>query len=216
MKTSFLTLFLFIGVLALAQDYNTLVKAGNKLYEEGKYDEAELAYREALVENESGAVAQYNLGNALYRQGRAEEAKEAFSKAIDLTDSDQLKAKAHHNMGNVSLDSKKYEEAVKQYKESLKLNPTDDETRVNLTKALRSIRKQDQQQKQQQQKQDQKPEKIEPSEFAKALKARCEALAKEYKFKEAYGLMMQGLEKDKTVAAYGDFIKKLKDVVEML
>ena len=38
----------------------------------------------------------------------------------------------------------------------------------------------------------------------------------ERRYKEAYQLMMDGLKKDPTVAAFQDFIKRIKDVVYIL
>ncbi|MDE5646706.1 MAG: hypothetical protein K2I57_02620, partial [Muribaculaceae bacterium] len=44
------------------------IREGNKLYNDKRYSEAEVAYRKALQENEASEVAMYNLASALIRQ----------------------------------------------------------------------------------------------------------------------------------------------------
>ena len=48
-------------------------------------------------------------------------------------------AQLFHNIGNAQLQQKKFAEAAESFKQSLRLNPTDDETRYNLALALKQI-----------------------------------------------------------------------------
>lgn len=59
-------------------------------------------------------------------------------------------------------------------------------------------------------------DKTEPTEFAIKIKKQADSLVSVFKFSEAYDLMSSGLEKDTTVKTYNDFIKKLKDVKDIL
>lgn len=212
MKTLISIFLITMGFAAAAQVYNRPLKEGNELYGEEKYDEAEIRYREAIdeEEEENDAVlrGEFNLGDALYKQDRFEEAAEQFSKVIAMSENESVKAQAYHNLGNTFYQQKMLEEAAAAYKSAMKLDPQDDQTRYNLAKTIRELKKQQQQQKQQQ-------DQMEPSEYAKKLKKQAEALAKQFQFSAAYALMQEGLQKDETVAYYKDFIKKLGDVVQI-
>lgn len=210
MKTSLSILFGLLQVALFAQQYNSGLKDGNELYHEGKYDEAEVSYRKALESQpENDVKGAFNLGDALYKQERYEEATQQFAKVAATAEDKEIKSKAFHNLGNSLAQQKKYKEAIESYKNAMKLNPKDSETRYNLAKTMKQLQ---QQQQQQQKKND---EKIEPSEFAKQLKKRCDALVAQFQFAEAKKLMEDGLKKDQTVSYYNDFIKKLNDVVEI-
>ena len=68
-KYTLLTLML-IPFAAYSQKENDDVRAGNRLYKNKKYTEAEIEYRKALQKNNKSLEANYNLGNALFRQGK--------------------------------------------------------------------------------------------------------------------------------------------------
>lgn len=54
-----------------------------------------------------------------------------------------------------------------------------------------------------------------PSEFAKKIKAQADKLIAQTQYNAAFSLLTDALKKDKTVAAYNDFIKRTKDIVEI-
>lgn len=159
---------LLCGTAAMAQ-YDKEVRAGNDLYKEGKYDEAEVSYRKALdAETEDDkTIGAFNLGDALYKQGRTDEALAQYQMALNGSDDKALQASAWHNLGNTYLQKMQQgkqnpqeaqkagqylSKAVDAYKNALRLNPKDSETRYNLAKSLKL---QQQQQNQDQQNQDQ-------------------------------------------------------------
>jgi len=145
-----IVLFSLVSFVANAQKERDLIKEGNKLYDDKKYEEANIKYRKALEKNNSSNTALFNLGDALYKKGEYEEAAAKFAELTtkDL-DAETLSA-SYHNLANSLLQSKKYEESIEAYKQSLKLNPKDDESRYNLEYAKKMLKKQQQQQQQQQ------------------------------------------------------------------
>lgn len=169
-------LFSFCGVYA--QDYRTNTRKGNKEYNDNKYEEAEISYRKALMEDSTFYKAQYNMGDALYKEKRYNDAVKYFNKAVENPDIDkETKAKAYYNMGNSYLQSgledkqtpnsmENFKNAVSAYQNSLKLNPKDPDAKYNLSYAKKMLQqmqqqqkkddKQQQQQNQQQQDQQQK------------------------------------------------------------
>lgn len=147
-------LFCSAGILS-AQNDNSQIRKGNKQYKEGKFKEAEIDYRKALETAPKSFKGEYNLGNSLYKQSNWEEAGRSYlSSAGKMKDKDVTgKAAAYYNLGNSLLKAEKYAEGIEAYKQSLRLNPADQDTRYNLSYALKKLQ---QQQQQQQQKNDQK------------------------------------------------------------
>lgn len=137
-----------------AQSDSPLIRDGNKQYKEGKFKEAEIDYRKAMQNAPKSHKGEYNLGNSLYRQNNWEEAGRSYlNSAEKMKEKDvEQKAAALHNLGNSMLKAEKYAEGIEAYKQSLRLNPSDQDTRYNLSYAMRKLQ---QQQQQQQQKSDQ-------------------------------------------------------------
>ena len=98
--------------------------------------------------------SRFNLGDAIYKQGRYEEALEEFKNSLSLAKTDEQKAQIFHNIGNTFLKSQKLQESIGAYREALKLNPSDLETKYNLSYALKQMQNQ-QNNQQNQQNQDQ-------------------------------------------------------------
>ena len=115
------------------------------------YQEAEVLYRKAMQTTKNYDKANYNLGTSLYRQEKYEEAGQYFKNVAEQTSSDkQLRAKSYHNLGNSLMKQENYGEAVEAYKKSLKLQPSDMDTKYNLEYAKKKLQQQQQQQQQNQ------------------------------------------------------------------
>ena len=155
--------------MADAQTIRDYVRRGNRLMADtiGGKDLSEKAivqYKKALEIDSTLSIARYNLGNALLRQSKPQDAmKEYLAAAKYETDKHRL-SDIYHNMGVLLQASKKYAEAVDCYKESLRNDPSDNETRYNYVLAKWHLKNQnqdqqdgeDQSQKDKQQQQDQK------------------------------------------------------------
>ena len=141
-------LLLLFPLSVIAQKESDDIRAGNRLYKEKKYTEAEIEYRKALQKNNKSFEANYNLGNALFRQGKYDKAFEHYKNAIPLASDKQKTAYDFHNLGNTFMSGGKIEEAISAYKTALKNNPKDNETRYNLAYAMSQLKKQQQDQNQ--------------------------------------------------------------------
>ncbi len=206
-------ILLMIGI-ALPDSIRGKIKKGNELYAQGKYEEALAAYQDALLDDPLNEIALFDQGNAYYKMKKYKEAIDAYQKIVGSKDLN-LSAKAFYNIGNAYFQQNKLKESIEAYKKALELNPNDKDAKYNLELARAKLKEMAQKQKQQQNQQNkQKP--VQPSEFAKKLKAQAEKLVDEHKYKEAYQLMMNGLKKDPTVAAFQGFIKRIKDVIDIL
>ena len=85
---------------------------GNRLYLEGKYDEALRSYTEAQVQAPQAAELYYDIGNVLYRQGDYQGAAEAYTRAL-LMAPPSLEQGAAYNLGNARYELEEFQEAVK-------------------------------------------------------------------------------------------------------
>jgi Ca-activated chloride channel family protein len=134
-------LFLLPATGLFAQQEKSLVKDGNKLYEQKKYTEAEQNYRKS-IQKKKNTEGDFNLGDALYKQKKFDEASQQFTQLAGTPGNKALAAKAYHNLGNSLLENKKLEESVDAYKKALINNPKDDETRYNLAYAQEKLKQQ--------------------------------------------------------------------------
>ena len=155
-RTATVLLLLFAATAAVAQTDRQYVTSGNKLFRNGQFDQAEVAYRKAIEKNPRNPQAHYNLGNALMAQKKDSAAVQSLQKSTELETSKIRKAMAFHNIGVVCQQHKMYGEAIEAYKSALRLNPKDDATRYNLELCKRQQKNQQNQKNQKQQDKDKK------------------------------------------------------------
>ncbi len=149
----FLVIF---SINAESQTVRSHISEGNRVYEKGRYTDAEVEYKKALEKNPKSKEAQFNLGNSYYKQQRFDEAMREYSNSGVAMKSPEERATTYYNLGNSFYRSNKFQEAVEAYKQSLRLNPNDDDTRYNLQMAREKLKQQQQKQENKDQKQDQK------------------------------------------------------------
>jgi tetratricopeptide (TPR) repeat protein len=200
------------GCVALnlsAQNEKKLVRQGNQQYEKKKYSDAEVLYKKALEKEPGSISASYNLGNALYRQEKLEDAAEQYTRmSVEKKLSKNELAMIYHNMGNAYLKQQKILESIEAYKKALKNNPSDLETKYNLSFAQHLL-------KQQQNNENNQEKELEPSEYAKKIKKQADELVAQRKYSGALELMNNLIQKDPTGIYYQDYVKRLKDVVQI-
>ncbi len=145
---------IFLSLGLFGQVENSIIREGNRLFNEGEYKKAEVKFLEALEFNPENIYALYNLGNTLYKQGRYEEAAEVFEAVSQISSENELKSQAFHNLGNSHIGLQNYDKSIEAYKESLRLNPGDMDSRYNLIYAMNRLQEQDEQQCQDEQDQE--------------------------------------------------------------
>jgi tetratricopeptide (TPR) repeat protein len=123
-----ISLFIFIG---FGDSITSKNRAGNKLYEQGKYDEALAKYRDAQLDDPQASELHFNIGNVLYKKKKYEEAIKEYQKALS-TNNPSLQAKIYYNIGNSQYRVGKLVDAITSYKKSLELNPDDLDAKYNL------------------------------------------------------------------------------------
>ncbi len=146
-----LCLIIVTAILGMAsasgQSIRSLVNGGNNLYDSQKFADAEVNYRKALEKEQGLVQGHFNLGNSLYKQGKSEESIKEFEQAAVKAEDKDTKAYAYYNMGNAHMQGQRYQEAVQSYAQSLKMNPSDQDAKYNLSYALEKLKQQQQEQK---------------------------------------------------------------------
>lgn len=169
---SALLLLISPAVIASAADSDTstkrernYIKEGNKLYKEGNFAQAEVAYGKALEENPVSEIAAYNYASALVKQAGAADpnngknpmaqAQSIFSQLNEGARDIQVAEWAAYNLGNMAFNQQQWQPAIEYYKNALRRNPDNDKARENLRLAQLKKQEQDQQDQNQDQQQDQ-------------------------------------------------------------
>lgn len=133
-----------LALPASAQE-RKLVRKGNELYQQKKYEEAAKAYQQALQKQPGFTPGMFNLGDALMQQKKYDAARQVLDKAAHTAKMPDMKAAAHYNVGNTYMSEQKWQEAVDAYKKALRNNPQDADAKYNLSYALAKLRQQQQQ-----------------------------------------------------------------------
>lgn len=129
--------------IARAQNERDIARLGNKALEAGNYEEAIEHFDRALKKNPDRPGIKYNRALAQYKSEQYEEAAEKFNEVTLSTDDKKLKSKAFHNMGNSFLQQEKWQEGADAFKKALMNNPADEDSRYNLSYALKKIQEQE-------------------------------------------------------------------------
>lgn len=117
------------------------LRKGNELYNQKKYKEAVAAYTSALQKDPTSYTGMFNIGDALYNEKQYENARQAMAASTKATKDKKEQARAYHNIGNTFMKEQKWEEAINAYKQSLRLDPSDADTKYNLAYANAMLKK---------------------------------------------------------------------------
>jgi tetratricopeptide (TPR) repeat protein len=146
--------FVLGGTAAYAASAASKNKEGNRLFQQGKYQEAEKAYLGAQLDAPGKPELLYNLGNTLIKQKKYDSAVQSLRQAAGKADQG-LQASSWYNLGNAFFESGKMSDAAQSYIQALRINPSDRDAKHNLELALRRMKEQKQNSKGQGSKNDQ-------------------------------------------------------------
>ncbi len=155
----------------LGLDPHGPVRDANRLYAEGKYEEATAAYNAALVDRPDSPELHFNRGDATYKQGKYEEAISSFQK-VETANDPARASRVAYNVGNATFRQGQaleqsepqkalelYAQALASYRRALGLNPDDEDTKFNhelVAQRIKELKQRlEEQKKEQEQQQDQ-------------------------------------------------------------
>ncbi len=119
-----------------AQSDRDHIRRGNRLMRDTLYTKAQVEYQKAREIDNTNAIAHYNLGNAFMSQNKIEDAIKEYDAASKFERNKIRLSKIYHNMGVLFQMARRYDLAVASYQQSLRNDPTNNETRYNYALSL--------------------------------------------------------------------------------
>jgi Ca-activated chloride channel family protein len=141
---------LVVGALILANiqnlDAESLAsknKKGNRLFAQGKYEDAERVYLDAQVSSPGRSEILYNLGNSLIKQKKYNEGIQALGQSADKGNN-RIKENSWFNSGDALFLMGNYKDSAQAFIQALRLDPDDEDAKHNLELALKKLNEQKQ------------------------------------------------------------------------
>ena len=167
MKTNLiLFIIIFFQINVFSQNINKDIRKGVKLYEDSSYVEAEEKFRTALQKDQDSFVSSFNLADAIYKQENYEQSESLFEALTEKAETKEEKSMAFHNLGNSLYKQEKIKESIEAYKNALRNNPSDLESKHNLSLAQKLLKEQEEN-KEEEKKEEKEDEKEEEKEEEK-------------------------------------------------
>jgi len=155
----------------------------------------------------------YNLGLSYQLNGQEAEAQRTYAELV-TSPNFKIGSYAANQNGTISARDDKYEEALQSFRTALIKNPDNEEARYNYEMLARWLDKNKDQEDQDQQQQED-DDQLQPSNYAKRMKAQADQMVDQFNFAEALNIMNRAMEIDETVSYYQEFINNLTDVNEI-
>ena len=137
-------LLLSLPLSLSAQADRREVRAGNRKFRKGAFQEAEIDYRKAVLKDTASVAGQYDLASALYRQEDYASAAKALGAVRENAPASPHAADYFFNAGDVALQQKDYKAAVEAFQQSLLLRPEDLDAKENYLYAKKMLENQQQ------------------------------------------------------------------------
>lgn len=144
-----------MSLSAKAEGWRDTLVMARKAYQEKAYDKAYNLYQKAQKGAPKDLSFSDEMAQSAYKARKFDLAEKHYNESISKAKSKTAKLRNYHNLGNAQMKQKKYNEAISSYKNALKINPNDQQTKYNLSEALRNKKEQQNKQNQQNQKQQQ-------------------------------------------------------------
>lgn len=143
MKQFFVFLLVSISSMSFAQvddSWRDSLVVARKAYEKKDYAKALRYYESAQKKAPDNIDLSDEMAQSAYRMREFERAEKIYQQGSNSKKSKEERGDAMHNLGNAQMKQKNYEGAIDSYKEALRNNPTDDQTRYNLSEAIRKMK----------------------------------------------------------------------------
>ena len=157
--------------------------------------------------------AKFNLALSYQNNGQEEEAKKTYEEII-RTGNKTLGSFASNQIGVLQGRENNHKDALAYFKTALILNPDNDVARYNYELLSRWL-EENEEDSEKEEKDQEDEDKVEPSNYAKRMKAQADEFVDQFRFDEALETMQRALEIDETVSYYQNFIQYLTDVNEI-
>jgi len=133
-------LFLLFFNSVEAQNWRDSLVAARTAYSNEDFAEA-LKYYESAQKNAPDELDfSDEIAQSAYKAREFEKAEKVYQQGGNNKKTSIERSENYHNIGNAKMKRKDYKGAVESYKESLRQNPNDDQTRYNLSEAIRQLK----------------------------------------------------------------------------
>ena len=141
MKYLYTILFVLIYSLSFSQQWRDTLDDARKAYKKKEYPKALKLYRKAQKIAPKSVDLSNEIAQSAYKAKSFADAEKIYTKPSNGK-LDKLKnARKFHNIGNSRMKQQNYQGAIDSYKTSLRNNPYDNQTRYNLSEAIRKLKK---------------------------------------------------------------------------
>ena len=141
--------FLLAFFSAFGQDWRDSLNVARDAYKKEDYSKALKYYESAQKKAPENVDLSDEMAQSAYKAREFEKAEKIYQQSSGSQKSNTHKADNYHNLGNSRMKKKDFQGAIDAYKESLRLNPNDDNTRYNLSEAIRQLKNEQKQQQNQ-------------------------------------------------------------------
>jgi|SRR5690606_13174413 len=207
----FLLLFLPASWKRIAER-NNAIELAERYYAETKFEESVRQHLLLISDFELiSEEVQFDLALSYHNNGQEADAQKTYSTLIGSSHK-ILPSFAANQIGVLQGTEEKYAEALASFKTALIKNPNNEFARYNYELLSRWMAdREDDQEKDK----SEEEEKMQPSNYAKRMKAEADGLVDQFRFEEALQTMNKALEIDETVSYYEEFIKNLSEINEI-
>ena len=147
LRVAILISFLFSFTFSYGQQWRDSLQAARTAYKQENYAEALKYYESAQKNAPENIDLSDEMAQSAYKAREFKKAEEIYKQSGSAKKDKIAKAENYHNIGNARMKSKDYSGAIEAYKESLRNNPNDDQTRYNLSEAIRQLKNKQEQEK---------------------------------------------------------------------
>lgn len=191
---------------------NSAIEQAERFYAETNYEDA---VRQHLALMSDYAIhseeVRFNLALSYQHNGQEADAQKTYA-GLYTSPHAIIPSFAANQVGVLEGREKKYQEALASFKTALLKNPQNEHARYNYELLSRWLQNKDEEKDQEQ---SENEDQMQPSNYAKRMKAQADALVDQFQFQEALDVMNRALEIDETVSYYEEFIKNLSDIKEI-
>jgi tetratricopeptide (TPR) repeat protein len=132
---------LLTSVKLFSQVWRDSLNAAREAYKVEDYSKALQFYKSAQNNAPKELDFSEEIGQCAYKSKQFEVAEKTYNGSSSKKGNKMNRSKLFHNIGNSQMQQKNYQGAIDSYKKSLRNNPTDEETRYNLSEAIRRLKK---------------------------------------------------------------------------
>jgi Ca-activated chloride channel family protein len=135
---------LMLTPIAFSQEWRDSLLKAREAYTNQDYEKALDLYRGVLRKIPNNIDLSDEIAQTAYKAKYYDAAEKVYSQRANEHVSDAKKASSFHNLGNTQMKQENYAGAIQSYKEALRYNPTNTETRYNLSEAIRRMKREEQ------------------------------------------------------------------------